>query len=62
MPDLFFPSGSAGAGAVKSGGEEIVVGTEVVVTGIIRERWIINGEEEDKNESDQKGCSEKQFR
>lgn len=64
MTDLFLPSGASRAGAVKSGGEEVTVGVRVVTsTGfVIGEWWVIESEEEDEDQSDQKGHSEKKLR
>ena len=55
VADLLLPGR---AGAVEGGGEEVVVGVDV--GGVVgrRKRRVVEGEEEDKHQRDQKGCSE----
>lgn len=52
VADLFLPGG---AGTVEGGGEEVLVGEDVV--GVIGKRRVIEGEEEDEDQRHQKGCS-----
>lgn len=63
MTHLLLPGGPAHSSAVKSRGEEIVGGVDVVCPAahMVGERRVIDGEEKDEDEGDEEGGSEEEL-